>query len=748
MAAALCADAGVLELVLKAGAEVNAVNQEGATALMRAASFEEKARMLVAAGAEVKARSKMGNTALHIAARQHGNVRTVGLLLDRGAEVNAANVFGATPLMAAAAAEDPDTVRLLLDRGADVNAKPNTDGGGFIWGGGRTPLMWAAFRRNEPLAKLLLERGAKVSELALIGSALTQAAWAGNARMAALLLDAGAQVDQRDLVANFTPLHWAASSERSDAALLELLLSRRADANAEGGQPVDNFLGVAQTPLMLARRRGETPIVKALLKSGARETLQVSKERATKPARSIAGPIDTGVISDSIRLAIAPLQKTAVESQSTFLRHTSKQDCISCHQQQLPSAAITLARARHIAVDEPKAQKQIEGVVGFGVEDLERDLQTTFHPEPAIGHGYGLLAMHLEKRPASASTDAQVHQLAVMQNRDGSWPWNLPRPPIQSSDIGATALAIQAIKNYSIPGRQREFDQRVERARAWLASARAESNEERTYQLLGLAWAGEPAGELTARAEALIREQRSDGGWGQLAGLPSDAFATGQSLFALMRAGAMPPTHPAVRRGIEFLVRTQLDDGTWHVRRRAFPFQPPMQSSFPHGADGWISGAATSWAVMALASAIDPSSAAAVSPALAKASGTPTAASAVAVGDASVPVEFARDIQPLLERSCVSCHTGERPKGGLNLVNRASLLQGGNRGEPVIVASHSEKSPLVQFVSDQVEDLEMPPVPKRAKFPALTKPEIARLRAWIDQGAIWPEEAKIRVSNP
>jgi len=81
-------------------------------------------------------------------------------------------------------------------------------------------------------------------------------------------------------------------------------------------------------------------------------------------------------------------------------------------------------------------------------------------------------------------------------------------------------------------------------------------------------------------------------------------------------------------------------------------------------------------------------------------------------------------------------------------VNRASLLQGGKRGEPVIVASHSEKSPLVQFVSDQVEDLEMPPVPKRDKFPALTKPEIARLRAWIDQGAIWPEEAKIRVSSP
>src|SRR3954452_15827316 len=93
MAAALNADAAVLELLLKAGANVNATNSVGATPLMRAATFEDKVRLLIASGADVKARSKMGNTALILAARRASNTRTVEFLLDRGAEVNAANVF-------------------------------------------------------------------------------------------------------------------------------------------------------------------------------------------------------------------------------------------------------------------------------------------------------------------------------------------------------------------------------------------------------------------------------------------------------------------------------------------------------------------------------------------------------------------------------------------------------------------------------------------------------------------------------
>ena len=62
-------------------------------------------------------------------------------------------------------------------------------------------------------------------------------------------------------------------------------------------------------------------------------------------------------------------------------------------------------------------------------------------------------------------------------------------------------------------------------------------------------------------------------------------------------------TDPAWQRGLRFLLETQEDDGTWHVARRAFPFQPTMNSGFPHHRDSWISAAATSWAVLALTQA-------------------------------------------------------------------------------------------------------------------------------------------------
>jgi mono/diheme cytochrome c family protein len=208
-----------------------------------------------------------------------------------------------------------------------------------------------------------------------------------------------------------------------------------------------------------------------------------------------------------------------------------------------------------------------------------------------------------------------------------------------------------------------------------------------------------------------------------------------------MEGGKLPPENPAVRRGLAFLLRTQLADGTWHVRSRTHTFQPPMESGFPHGKDGWISAAGTSWAVMALSTSLDPSQPPPAPRALAKAA---PAVAAVVDSAPAIPVEFARDIQPLLERSCVACHSGERPKGGFEITNRTALLQGGKRGETAVIPGKSQTSPLIRFVEDKVEDMEMPPMAKRGKFPALTSDETTRLRAWIDQGASWPDGIQLR----
>ena len=120
----------------------------------------------------------------------------------------------------------------------------------------------------------------------------------------------------------------------------------------------------------------------------------------------------------------------------------------------------------------------------------------------------------------------------------------------------------------------------------------------------------------------------------------------------------------------------------------------------------------------------------------------PVSADELQLGDASkLPpaaakkgVTFDSDIKPLIEKSCLKCHSGEKPKGKYSMESKEKLLKGGPDGAPVVVGN-SAKSALVHYVSDLVEDSEMPPKDKRDKYPPLTKDQIGLVRAWIDQGA-------------
>jgi hypothetical protein len=203
---------------------------------------------------------------------------------------------------------------------------------------------------------------------------------------------------------------------------------------------------------------------------------------------------------------------------------------------------------------------------------------------------------------------------------------------------------------------------------------------------------------------------------------------------------------------VEFLLRTQFADGSWWVKSRTWPFQPHFDSGFPHGKDQWISAGGTAWAAMALLLTIEPTSSKSSFPtaqqlialAASKAS-TPISHSADSkLGSTAVAVDFDRDIRPLFERSCVNCHSGEKPKGNFDLTTRDRALKGGQSGEPAILSGRPEASPLIRFVRDQIEDLEMPPLGKRGKFPALSSNEITKLNNWIAEGANWPPSATLR----
>jgi ankyrin repeat protein len=239
-----------LRLLLDRGADVNATNKAGATALMRAASDYAKAAYLLGRGADVHVRSSFGNTALLLAARPADSHRTVKLLIDRGADAKVTNIFGATALMAAAAGGDEETVRLLLKHGADPNAQSAASEPGFVFGGGRSPLMWAAFRGNEAVIQQLLAAGADVKAGSRLGTPLAQAAWADRTAAAQLLIKSGADVNQAGPADGYTALHWAASTENTDPALVKLLLKYKADPDLGGGAQVDAFMDVLQTPVI------------------------------------------------------------------------------------------------------------------------------------------------------------------------------------------------------------------------------------------------------------------------------------------------------------------------------------------------------------------------------------------------------------------------------------------------------------------------------------------------------------------
>jgi hypothetical protein len=101
-------------------------------------------------------------------------------------------------------------------------------------------------------------------------------------------------------------------------------------------------------------------------------------------------------------------------------------------------------------------------------------------------------------------------------------------------------------------------------------------------------------------------------------------------------------------------------------------------------------------------------------------------------------IEFARDIKPIFEQSCLRCHGSERPKSRFSLVTRAAALQGGNQNTHDIVPGDSAHSALIRYVARLDPDIVMPP---EGKGEPLTPGQVALLRAWIDQGAVWETNA-------
>jgi hypothetical protein len=326
---------------------------------------------------------------------------------------------------------------------------------------------------------------------------------------------------------------------------------------------------------------------------------------------------------------------------ASALEYPKHRDCFSCHNQAVPAVALSLARKRGFTVDAQTLRtiaEHTEADLNGALDDYRKGKG---QPGGVIRAGYALWALETAGWTHDETTAAVVHYLAGAPGRRDHWPAQSHRPPSESSDFTATALALRGLQAFASPPKKIALEGRdpnqsasqpqasfttplQARALDWLRQTKPRETEDRVFRLWGLKHAGASPSDLAGAAADLLKTQRPDGGWSQhtepaeaattkgsngtgrgspsiASAYASDAYATGSALVALHFAGSIATDLSAYRRGVDFLIRTQRDDGSWYVKSRSKPFQTYFESGFPHGPDQFISAAASGWAVAALA---------------------------------------------------------------------------------------------------------------------------------------------------
>ncbi len=581
MHAAAYAPLDAMRDLLAAGADVNAVSNAGFTPLMWSIHDPAKLRLLISKGANVNVRAKDGNTAL-ILARQNGVSDAVPILLKAGAkDEDGMDTVGRPAL---------EMGRDLLLQNAGVGAEPM-----HLLKQQTPPLILTVFLAGgtvEPL-RAMLNAGAAIDApmkfVSLTLPPISYAASQGNVAQVRELLNRGANantIGSRGL----TPLMVAALADAQSPEIIRLLLAKDAkvDARDESGF----------TALDWALLQGETEVAQELRAAGAKPMAELSRPRPVDVPRTPAAAVEK---------AIALLQPIG----PNFFKTSG--GCISCHNNSLPGLAARMALEHKVPVN--------TALIGHA----EKAAMATWSPvqeKLAVGASsigglvanlsYELFAMAEAHYPRNFVTDAAALALLRLQHSNGTWSITDSRPPLGVSDIKWAALVSRGLLTYLPAGLSAERDHAVTAARAYLTNTAPRSTQDAVFRLLGLMWTSAPPGAIEEAQANLLALQRQDGGWGQLTTMATDAYATGQALFALQSAG-ITASDPAYRHGVDYLLRTQLPDGSWFVQSRALSFQPYRETGFPHGRSQFISAAATSWAVMALAPAIDTPKASAAS---------------------------------------------------------------------------------------------------------------------------------------
>ena len=284
--AAMAKDRETVKTLLKNGADVNAAQGDGMTALHWAArnGDAELTQMLLFAGANVKATTRLGGYTPLMMAAEQGEATVIKTLLTGGADAKAANVLGTTPLMLAAASGNPQAITTIVENGGELEAREKTFG--------QTPLMFAAASNRVDAIKALIKAGADLKAASRVNNVgnlsgqeqefLAQASGSGN--------QAGGNGTGRNgqVVApgaQATPGAQGAQGAGGGRG------GGGGFGGGGGGKPgiergyfYNELIGTqgGHTALMLAARSGYVDAVKALVAAGA-DVNQISKGDKTSP---------------------------------------------------------------------------------------------------------------------------------------------------------------------------------------------------------------------------------------------------------------------------------------------------------------------------------------------------------------------------------------------------------------------------------------------------------------------------------
>jgi hypothetical protein len=325
---------------------------------------------------------------------------------------------------------------------------------------------------------------------------------------------------------------------------------------------------------------------------------------------------------------LAARAKPAVEKGLEFLaadmaKWRTEQGCAACHHGPMYLWSMNLARAQGYAVNEPALREMTTWLLTDEEARLlprpatpPVELASSPNPadrvmaammgrnrflQPTIYLVHALQALPQDEPLRQSAWRQVLDHFADAQTPEGSLVGTVGRPPIFNTPQILTLTAVVGLAeadsrrtNLALDDAARTTEQR---GKAWLAQQSPdETHQGRVLRLWQSSLEPQASAEVAQLLVTLRALQRTDGGWSQSAELESDAFATGQTLYVLHRCGVLADD-PAVRHGIEFLVRTQHEDGTWPMISRPHPENGRRATNLNP-----ITYAACAWSVLGLVS--------------------------------------------------------------------------------------------------------------------------------------------------